>query len=71
MSEANRRIDSAKPNSVGVRKHPRSRSPQSLLTITVVAWRFGGSEVRRGADFVAQQKMLRCATKGWLVTQGG
>ena len=27
---------------------------------------FGG-----GADFLAQQKMLRCATKGWLVAQGG
>ena len=39
-------------------------SPHSLLTITVVAWRFGGSEFWRGADFVAQQTMLRCATKG-------
>ena len=29
---------------------------------TFVAWRFGGSEFWRGADFVAQQKMLPCAT---------
>ena len=29
---------------------------------TFVAGRFGGSEFRRGADFVAQQTMLRCGT---------
>ena len=29
---------------------------------TFVSWRFGGSEFWRGADFVAQQKMLPCAT---------
>ena len=44
-------------------------SPESFLTF--VAGRFGDSEVWRGADFVAQQTMLRCATKGWLVAQGG
>ena len=38
---------------------------------TFVAGRFGGSEFWRGADFVAQQKMLRCSTKGCLVAQGG
>jgi hypothetical protein len=38
---------------------------------TFVAGRFGDSEVWRGADFVAQQTMLRCATKGWVVAQGG
>ena len=38
---------------------------------TFVAGRFGGSEFWRGADFVAQQKMLRCSTKGWVVAQGG
>lgn len=68
MSEANRRVDSAKPNPVGVHKHPRS---QSFLTIAFATWRFGGSELWRGADFVAQQTMLRCATKGWVVAQGG
>ena len=35
-------------------------SPESFLTF--VAWRFGGLEFWRGADFVAQQKMLPCAT---------
>ena len=38
---------------------------------TFVAGRFGDSEVWRGADFVAQQTMLRCVTKGCLVAQGG
>jgi hypothetical protein len=38
---------------------------------TFVAGRFGDSEVWRGADFVAQQTMLLCATKGWVVAQGG
>ena len=38
---------------------------------TFVAGRLGGSEVWRGADFVAQQQMLHCATKGWVVAQGG
>ena len=38
---------------------------------TFVAWRFGGSEFWRGADFVAQQRSLPCATRGWLVAQGG
>ena len=42
-----------------------------IIKITFVAWRFGGSEFWRGADFVAQQKMLPCATKGWVVAQGG
>ena len=44
-------------------------SPESFLTF--VAGRFGGSEFWRGVDFVAQQTMLRCATKGWVVAQGG
>lgn len=35
-------------------------SPQSFLAFAT--GRFGGSEFRRGADFVAQQKMLPCAT---------
>ena len=35
-------------------------SPQSFLAFAT--GRFGGSEFRRGADFVAQQMMLRCAT---------
>ena len=30
---------------------------------TFVAWRLGDLEVWRGADFVAQQKMLPCAIK--------
>ena len=41
-------------------------SAQSIIrqaADTFVAGRFGGSEFRRGADFVAQQKMLPCATK--------
>ena len=42
-----------------------SCTAQSVIrqtAITFVAWRFGGSELWRGADFVAQQKMLPCAT---------
>ena len=39
----------------------------SLLGVSEI-WR---SEFWRGADFVAQQKMLPCATKGWVVAQGG
>lgn len=35
-------------------------SPQSFLAFAT--GRFGGSEFWRGADFVAQQKMLPCAT---------
>ena len=45
MSEANRRVDSAKPNPVGVHKHPRPRSPQSFLLSLLgdlESWRFGG-----------------------------
>jgi hypothetical protein len=45
------------------------RSPQSFLLSLL-----GDLEVRSfggGADFVAQQKMLPCATRGWLVAQGG
>lgn len=50
--------------------HSRTRTSISCK-VTFVAGRFGDSEVWRGADFVAQQTMLRCATKGWLVAQGG
>ena len=60
MSEANQRVDSAEPNPVGMHKHPRSRSPQSFLLSLL-----GDLEVRSfggGADFLAQQKMLPCAT---------
>ena len=71
MSEANRWVDSAEPNPVGVHKHPRSRSPQSLLTITFVAWRFGDSEFWRGADFVAQQRSLPCATNDAVLRNKG
>lgn len=47
---------------------------------TFVAGRFGDSEVWRGAVPIllrnkrcshAQQTMLLCATKGWVVAQGG
>ena len=44
-------------------------SPQSFLAFAT--GRFGGSEFWRGADFVAQQKMLPCATWLWVVAQGG
>ena len=36
-------------------------APKSAKFFTFVTWRFGGSEFWRGADFVAQQKMLPCA----------
>lgn len=48
MSEANRRVDSAKPNPVGVHKLTRSSlSPQSFLTIAFASGRFGDVEIGR------------------------
>ena len=41
--------------------HSRTRTSISCK-VTFVAWRFGVLEIWRGADFVAQQKMLPCAT---------
>ena len=38
---------------------------------TFVAGRFGGSEFWRGADFVAQQKMLPCATNDAVLRNKG
>ena len=37
------------------------------------SWRFGGVPIllRNKRCFLAQQTMLRCATKGWVVAQGG
>ena len=40
MSEANRRVDSAKPNPVGVYKHPRLRKVYYFRYLE--NWRFGG-----------------------------
>ena len=40
--------------------HSRTRTSISCK-VTFVAWRFGVLEIWRGADFVAQQKMLPCA----------
>ena len=36
-----------------------------------ITGRFGGSEFRRGADFVAQQKMLPCATNDAVLRNKG
>ena len=44
-------------------------SPQSLLAFTT--GRFGGSEFWRGADFLAQQKMLPCATNDAVLRNKG
>lgn len=76
MSEANRRGDSAEPNPVGVHKHPRSRSPQSFYFRYLEIWRLGvlaGVPIflRNKRCSLAQQTMLRCAIKGWVVAQGG
>jgi hypothetical protein len=38
---------------------------------TFATGRFGGSEFRRGADFVAQQKMLPCATNDAVLRNKG
>jgi hypothetical protein len=49
-----------------------SRTRTSIsCKVTFVAWRFGDSEVWRGADFVAQQKMLPCATNDAVLRNKG
>ncbi len=67
MSEANRRVDSAEPNPVGVHKHPRPRSPQSFLLLLSLlgdleTWRSGGVPIllRNKGRSLAQQR------GGWL-----
>lgn len=54
---------------IGISSREVRFSPQSLLAFTT--GRFGGSEFWRGADFVAQQKMLPCATNDAMLRNKG
>lgn len=68
MSEANRRVDSAEPNPVGVHKHPRSRSPQSFYFRYLEIWRLG---VLAGVPIFLRNKRCSLAQQRGGGAQGG